>query len=41
MVRSTEVLANLAYRYYIFDDCWTCSVLVKIYKNILAFNVSA
>ena len=27
---STTVLV-----YYIFDDYWTCSVLVKIYKNIL------
>ena len=30
MLHSTTVLA-----YYIFDDHWTRSVLVKIYKNIL------
>ena len=30
MLHSTAVLA-----YYIFDDYWTCSVLVKIYENIL------
>ena len=29
MLHSTTILA-----YYIFDDYWTCSVLVKIYKNI-------
>ena len=34
MLHSTAVLANLAYR-YIFDEYWTCSDLVKIYKNIL------
>ena len=32
MLHSTTVLAGL---YYTFDDYWTCSVLVKIYKNIL------
>ena len=35
MVHSTVVLANLAYRYCIFDDYWTCSVFVKIYRSIL------
>ena len=35
MLHSTAVLANLAYRCYIFDDYQTCSVLVKIYKNVL------
>ena len=30
ILHSTTALA-----YYIFDDYWTCSVLVKIYKNIL------
>ena len=30
MLHCTTVLA-----YCIFDDYWTCSVLVKIYKNIL------
>ena len=33
MLHSTTVLA-----YHIFDDYWTCSVLVKIYKNILGFG---
>ena len=28
MLHSTTVLA-----YYIFDDYWTCRVLVEIYKN--------
>ena len=33
MLHSNSVLA-----YYIFDDHWTCSVLVKICKNILGFD---
>ena len=33
MLHPTTVLA-----YYMFDDYWTCSVLVKIYKNICGWE---
>ena len=35
---ANAVLASLAY--HIFDDYWTCSVLVKIYKKFVGFNPS-